>query len=123
MHLRCEYLVSPLGIEVKVPRLSWQMRSEKRGAQQTAYRILVASSSEKLTRNLCDLWDSKKVTSDASIQVVYAGAPMTSRLHCFWKVMESGKQLSKTAGVKFLRNEKDRIVLRVTAGHYEFVAK
>ena len=42
-HLRCEYLVDPLGIDQTRPRLSWQIESSLRGVKQTAYRILVAS--------------------------------------------------------------------------------
>jgi len=85
-YLRCEYLVNPLGIDVNAPRLSWEVRSEKHGARQTAYRILVASSAEKLEKNHGDLWDSKKVSSDDTIQVAYKGKPMKSRMRCFWKV-------------------------------------
>jgi hypothetical protein len=43
-HLTCEYRTNPLGIDVPRPRLSWQMQSDRRGAHQTAYQILVASS-------------------------------------------------------------------------------
>jgi len=35
-NLRCEYLTNPMGIEVAIPRLSWLIRSERRGAMQTA---------------------------------------------------------------------------------------
>ena len=31
-HLRCEYRVDPLGIDVAAPRLSWQMRDTRRVA-------------------------------------------------------------------------------------------
>src|ERR1043165_6475728 len=41
---RCEYLVSPLAVEAREPRLSWTIESNQRGAKQTAYHILVASS-------------------------------------------------------------------------------
>jgi alpha-L-rhamnosidase len=35
--LRCEGIAEPLGIDVAQPRLSWRMRSDERGARQTAY--------------------------------------------------------------------------------------
>lgn len=47
-HLRCEYLVDPLGIDERAPRLSWQLVSEARGARQLAYRVRVASSASLL---------------------------------------------------------------------------
>ncbi|MCF7955618.1 MAG: glycoside hydrolase family 78 protein [Phycisphaerae bacterium] len=85
--LRCEYLENPLGIDVIQPRLSWKLESEIRGQKQTAYRILVAGSPEKLDKNIGDLWDSGKIISDQSIQIAYKGNDLTSRMQCFWKVM------------------------------------
>ncbi|MEI6780907.1 MAG: family 78 glycoside hydrolase catalytic domain [Verrucomicrobiota bacterium] len=89
--LRCEYLENPLGIDVAKPRLSWLIvdpgpRTADRGVRQTAYQILVASSEGRLGEDQGDLWDSGKVESDQSIQVEYAGKPLTSRMHCHWKV-------------------------------------
>ena len=85
--LRCEYLENPLGIEVTQPRLSWKLESTQRGQKQTAYRILVASSIENLDKDQGDLWDSKKMFSDHSSQLVYKGTPLESQMQCFWKVM------------------------------------
>lgn len=85
-HLRCEYRVDPQGIDIVQPRLSWEMRDSRRGAKQTAYQILVAGTPEKLAADQGDLWDSGKVVSDQSTQVVYAGKPLQSRMPCCWKV-------------------------------------
>ena len=84
--LRCEYLENPQGIDIVQPRLSWQMLSQQRGAKQTAYRVLVASSPELLAKDKGDLWDSGKVAADESVQVVYDGKPPGSRTLCYWKV-------------------------------------
>jgi alpha-L-rhamnosidase len=83
---RCEYLKNPLGIDVSRPRLSWILTSDQRGARQGAYKVLVASSIERLSHDLGDLWDSGQVSSDQSIQVEYDGKPLASRTVCFWKV-------------------------------------
>lgn len=85
-HLRCEYLVNPLAVEDKAPRLSWEVASNRRNEKQTAYRILVASSVQELAAGRGDLWDSDKVSGDATYGIAYAGKPLTSRTHCFWKV-------------------------------------
>ncbi len=85
--LRCEYHVNPLGIDNAKPRLSWQLESDQRNQQQSAYRILVASSPERLEKNTGDLWDSGKVRSNESIQIEYQGKPLVSRQRCYWKVM------------------------------------
>jgi alpha-L-rhamnosidase len=84
--LRCEYLVNPLGLGVVRPRLSWEMLDDRRGARQTAYHVLVASSRDKLNDVDADVWNSGKVESDESIQVEYAGKTLASRLRCFWTV-------------------------------------
>ena len=62
-NLRCEMLVNPLGIDVKEPRLSWQLNSDQRNVQQTAYEIIVSSSKEKLSKNDGDIWNSGKINS------------------------------------------------------------
>jgi len=84
--LRCEYRVNPLGIDVTEPRLSWIIESDQRDQKQNAYQILVASSQENLKKGQSDLWDSGKVNSDQSAQVVYKGRKLSSRMRCYWKV-------------------------------------
>ena len=85
-NLRCEYRSNLLGIDVAQPRLSWQLQSDGRGARQTAYQILVASSPEQLADNQGDLWDSGKVETDQSIQVAYAGSKLGSGQRAWWTV-------------------------------------
>jgi alpha-L-rhamnosidase len=84
--LRCEYLINPLGIDATRPRLSWILHSHDRGQRQTAYRVLVAGSPDRLRLDKGDLWDTGKVVSDQSIQVEYAGKPLASHMRCWWKV-------------------------------------
>jgi len=84
--LRCEYLADPLGIDAVKPRLSWVLDGNQRGEVQTAYQILVASSVKQLEMGKGDLWDSGKVESDASSQIVYGGNELASREDCFWQV-------------------------------------
>lgn len=85
-NLRCEYLINPSGIDITNPCLSWYSASEERNQKQTAYRILVSSSLEKSDSNEGDLWDSKKVKSDQSINIIYNGKKLHSEDKCFWKV-------------------------------------
>jgi alpha-L-rhamnosidase len=66
--------------------LSWIIESGERSERQTAYRILVASSPEKLSRDKGDLWDSGKVASDRSTQIDYEGKPLASHQSCLWKL-------------------------------------
>ena len=86
--LRCEYKRNPTAIGESQPRLSWVIEAGKtqRGVLQAAYQVLVASSPELLKNDQGDLWDSEKVNSDQSIQVVYGGKTLASGQPCFWKV-------------------------------------
>src|SRR2546429_3330871 len=71
-NLRCEYKVDPLGIDVRKPRLSWELVSAERGVLQTSYEIRVAPSEPELAKGKFT-WGSGKQSSDASIQVEYSG--------------------------------------------------
>lgn len=84
--LRCEYLDNPLGIDAPRPRLSWQMFSDRRGARQTAYRVVAAPSADDVAAEQNLLWDSGRVESDQSIHVAYAGGRLRSRQRVFWRV-------------------------------------
>ncbi len=84
-NLKTEYKINPIGIDVIVPRLSWQIVSDEKNVMQTAYRIIVAESLENLdSENL--IWDSEKISSDCSVNVEYEGpTPKSSQKFC-WKV-------------------------------------
>jgi len=84
--LNCEYAQNPLGIDTQKPRFSWILKSSQRGQIQTAYRILVASSPQKLKPGTADKWDSGKAFSDKSVNISYVGRELTSRERCYWKV-------------------------------------
>lgn len=85
--LKCESKINPLGIEEASPRLSWALKSTERGIMQTAYRILVSDNKQSLEKNIGNVWDSKKMISDQSIQVKYQGKKLESAKSYFWKVM------------------------------------
>lgn len=85
--LRCEDRVNPLGVQTVKPRLSWQLQPNQRNILQSAYRILVADDSILLQKNKGNIWDSKKINSGASIQVLYSGKPLTAAGKYYWKVM------------------------------------
>src|ERR1051326_1637804 len=84
--LKCEYATNPLGIDVLRPRFSWQISSIRRGWLQSAYQILVATSSEKLKAGSADQWDSRRISSDMSVGVPYGGPSLKSATQYYWKV-------------------------------------
>ncbi|HAS84247.1 MAG TPA: hypothetical protein DCS43_16615 [Verrucomicrobia bacterium] len=100
--LRCEYLANPLGVDTPEPRFSWKLVDSCRthGQRQTAWQVVVDGVGRGGRETL---WDSGKVATDTSVNVVYAGQPLRSSLDCRW--------------LDYL----DRAVLEVQAGAYIFV--
>ncbi|MGA2100215.1 MAG: family 78 glycoside hydrolase catalytic domain [Candidatus Sulfotelmatobacter sp.] len=99
VHLRCEYLENPLGIDAAPPHLSWQSDSTERNWRQAAYEIQVAGSDETLKSGKADIWDSGKVVSGESVGIAYGGPPLESRRRYYWKVRvwDASGQVSESA--------------------------
>jgi alpha-L-rhamnosidase len=85
-HLQCEAMQEPLGIDITAPRLSWQLQDSRRSARQTGYEIRVANSPESLAQDYADIWDSGRVNSDQSVNVLYGGPAVESRRRYYWQV-------------------------------------
>ena len=85
-NLKTEYIKNPIGIDTDSPRLSWTINSVKLGFTQTAYQIIIASSSDKLSKNLGDIFDSGKVISALSNQIEISEIEYKPRTQYFWKV-------------------------------------
>ncbi|CAL1517745.1 family 78 glycoside hydrolase catalytic domain [Chitinophaga sp. MM2321] len=77
---------SLMGSDILQPRFSWKIASGERGIKQTAYQLLVASSKEALSKGEADIWDSGKMDTDSSLDIVYKGKPLSSFQSCYWKV-------------------------------------
>ena len=84
--LLCEYSVNPLGIDVTQPRFSWVPNHLERGQLQSAYQIIVGTNKENLDEEKADMWNSGKVESGQSVNVVYKGKTLESRESYYWKV-------------------------------------
>src|SRR5664279_1757194 len=86
VQLKCESMSEPMGIDVTSPRLSWQLQDNRRGAAQTAYQIRVATSPAQLKQGSSLVWDSGRVASSESVNVVYGGPAVASRQRYYWQV-------------------------------------
>ncbi|PWS33897.1 family 78 glycoside hydrolase catalytic domain [Pedobacter paludis] len=84
--LTCDYRTNPLGIDNVSPRLCWKLRSNQKNVVQIAYRILVSDHIESLKKGLGNVWDSKKIKSDQSIQIKYSGLKLSSAQKYYWRV-------------------------------------
>ena len=85
IHLRTEYKINPIGIDVRHPRLSWEIESGQRHVLQTAYQIRSAADPENLRSGRDLLWDSRKTKSDRSIHVEYGGTDLGSSQRIYWQ--------------------------------------
>jgi len=84
--LRVEYKTNPVGIDAASPRLSWEINSGKRNFTQEAYQIRVAGSEADLKDGKDLLWNSGKIISSQSNQIVYKGEELKTGQRVFWQV-------------------------------------
>ena len=84
--LRCESLVTPLGIDPPAPRFSWQLDDVRFGARQTAYEIEVFSGTPSAASPKANVWDSGRVESGQSVAVPYTGPALEPEHRYYWRV-------------------------------------
>ncbi len=79
------YKENPLGVDLPL-ELGWKLTSDINNQSQTAYQVLVAKSEADLNKNIGTVWDSKKVSSDQSVNVVMEEGNLEPGTQYFWKV-------------------------------------
>jgi len=84
--LKCEYKTNPVGIDSAKPRVSWKIKSSRRGTDQSAYHIRAAENLNDLAASKNLAWDTGKVKSDQSTHVIYNGTSLYSRQKIWWQV-------------------------------------
>lgn len=84
--LRVDLRTEPMAVEDARPRFSWQVDDPRRGAAQSAYQVLVATSAVTLREGKGDLWDSQKVLGPDTLGVEYAGKPLAPDRTYVWSV-------------------------------------
>jgi alpha-L-rhamnosidase len=77
--LRCEHRRDVPCVDDPAPRLSWALESSERDKRQSAYRIRVNSGDAQL-------WDSGRVASSTTVDVVYAGRALPPAGELWWAV-------------------------------------
>lgn len=75
------------GIANERPALGWEIASDRPATAQSAYRVLVSAHRDSLASGLGEVWDSGKVESDESVNVLYNGAPLATNRRYYWRVM------------------------------------
>lgn len=84
--LSCEYVINPLGIGTKAPRLSWTFQAAANNQYQSAYEIIVSESLKDIQQNKGTTWSTGKTNSDQNIQVEYTGTALHSFTRYYWRV-------------------------------------
>lgn len=82
-NLKCEYASSPINIETSKPRFSWNISSGIYGQKQTAHQLLV-SRQEDISN---PIWDSGKINSSLTNQIIYNGEKLESNSKYYWQVI------------------------------------
>jgi alpha-L-rhamnosidase len=84
--LTVEYLKDPVGLDCLAPRLSWKLLATEASAKnlsQAAYEVEVLKTEGKEQEAV---WDSGKVISSQSLNVVYSGKPLVRSGRYTWRV-------------------------------------
>jgi alpha-L-rhamnosidase len=92
--LKTEYLVNPIGLDNPNPRFTWQMADARKGAKQTAYRILLSTDSMELFKSSGQLWNTGWVKSERTL-ITYDGPLLKPFTKYYWQVEladQDGKQ-------------------------------
>ena len=84
--LRCAHKVNPLGVAPDRVRLSWVLEGAGTGRAQRAYQVLATPDGCRPNSgdDLC--WDSGRIESSASADIVCAGLPLAAGGRYRWKV-------------------------------------
>lgn len=84
--LMVEFIREPENVKILdlKPEFSWIVPVNANF--QTGFQILVASSKEKLEKNIANIWDSKKILSNRSSEIEFGGDNLKNESTFFWKV-------------------------------------
>ena len=87
--LKTQGRVAPFGIDAAQPSFSWRMASDRAGAAQSAYHILVTDEAGNA------VWDSGTVESAVSVGIPYEGAALAPSTTYTWTV-----EVTDASGIK-----------------------
>lgn len=83
--LKVNYVENPIGLDDKQPMFSWNIISNEYHVYQSAYQIKVYKE-ELLTHKETLVWDSGKVISSQTTNILYNGQPLSEHSTYLWEV-------------------------------------
>ncbi len=79
--MKVNFMEQPLGIDDESPSFGWKMKSNRRGAKQSAYRLTVTEETSGEA-----VWDSGRVVSGISVGIRYQGGELKRGTRYLWQV-------------------------------------
>ncbi|MEM6376775.1 MAG: family 78 glycoside hydrolase catalytic domain, partial [Bacteroidota bacterium] len=91
-----EFIREPAMVSIKDPNPEFSWTVPQEAVSQSAYQLLLASSQDKIDKNIGDIWDSGRTRGNAT-NIEYPGRPLKSGMKYFWKVRvwDDANRLSK----------------------------
>ncbi|WP_220763569.1 hypothetical protein [Flavobacterium sp. UMI-01] len=83
-NLKCEGQTNPVGITKTHPSFSWTFVGDKTSPEQGGFRIMMATSIEKL--KYPDIWDTGPTSNAGTGPYKYLGEPLKSGQKVYWMV-------------------------------------
>ena len=75
-----------VAIDTQQPVFGWNIAANTRGFKQAGWQLQVASDLQLLKAGKADVWDSRKVASDAQHFIKYRGAALKMASPYYWRV-------------------------------------
>lgn len=97
VHLRTNALNTPIGVDTPKTTFSWISDATTPNWTQSAYEILVDPDVKNLSVGHAATWDSGRIPSSESLDVVYAGMPLKPHQRYAWKVITWDREGKRTA--------------------------
>lgn len=96
-NLICEYLVNPLGVDTKQPRLSWKLKDNRQGAKQTSYQLIVGTDSLAVLHGNGNMYTGDIINSDITL-INYRGKELQPFTRYYWmvKIWDKDNKLSQS---------------------------
>ena len=91
-NLKMQACRNPIGIDVATPYFGWILASDERGVVQESYEIRVATDRD--FQNV--VWQSGKVSSSQSVDVLAQGFTTSPRTRYYWQVTVRGGKYDGT---------------------------
>jgi len=93
IRMRTDHIENPLGIDEARPCLAWALESDQANLVQTGYQIQVTACLDSLGPDFTQpVWDSRTVSTNQCLGILYDGPALKSRTRYWWRVMASTNQ-------------------------------